>query len=135
MFKKPFNRTIGEIRVCRQCNEEFHAYKPIWSCMACLCKQQKLYAPRITKKDKYPFSGNERDLRFSRIHGELSRAWKQGREALTAHYDKQLKEIEQNGVLDWINDRRSAEAKKENRVKSRNNITKDYPNHHDYYEY
>jgi hypothetical protein len=103
--------------------------------MACLCKQQKLYAPRITKKDKYPFSGNERDLRFSRIHGELSRAWKQGREALTAHYDKQLKEIEQNGVLDWINDRRSAEAKKENRVKSRNNITKDYPNHHDYYEY
>jgi len=135
MFKKPFNRTLGELRVCRQCKVEFHTHKPIWSCMECLCKKQKLYAPRITKKDKYPFNGNERDLRFSRIHGELSRAWKDSREALTAHYDKQLKEIEENGIMDWINDRRSAEALREKKVKSRNTTRKDFPDTRGHYEY
>jgi hypothetical protein len=142
MFKKLFNRTIGEVRKCRQCGEEFHTHKPIWSCMQCLCKQQKLYPPRIQKKEQYPFKTgtNQSSLRFSRIHGELSKAWKEyyktgSRDALTKHYDNQLQEIRDNGIMDWINDRRDNQTKRAKFIKSRNTTNKDFPDTRGHYEY
>ena len=65
----------------------------------------------------------------------LVKAWKEGPEALKAHYDKQLKEIETNGVLDWINDRRTNEAKRERSAKTRNRIRKEFPDTRGHYEY
>jgi hypothetical protein len=55
---------------------------------------------------------------------------------MTAHYDKKLKEIEENGIMTWILDRRSPEAKKENNPngKSRNMIRTEFPDTRGYYE-
>ena len=137
MFKKPFNKVIGETRKCKECNKEFHTHKPRWRCLDCLCSIQKKYPKPYAKKDQYPFDTrtNEASLRFNRIHGELVKAWKEGPEARKAHYDKQLKEIQENGVLDWINDRRSAEAKREKGAKTRNRIRKEFPDTRGHYEY
>jgi len=146
MFKKPFNRTIGETRQCKECDVEFFTLKPVYTCKHCQNKKQKVIEQRkrekYEKKPKYPFDTktNEAGNRFCRIHRELVIAWKQYRKTgdksiITQHYDKQLKEIEENGILKWILDRRDKETLEARQVKSRKNITKDYPNHHDYYEY
>jgi hypothetical protein len=37
--------------------------------------------------------------------------------------------------MKWILDRRDLETLNARTIKSRKTITKDYPNHHDYYEY
>jgi hypothetical protein len=145
MFKKPFNRKIGEQRVCRYCNDSFHTLKPIWKCTKCVNASQKVIEQRkrarTPKKEQYPFDNytNEAFARFCSIRKELRKAWvefeKTGdRSIITAHYDKQLKEIRDNGIMEWILDRRT-DAKKDNQIKTRNHIQKDYPNHHDYYEY
>ena len=146
MFKKPFNKTIGELRVCKECNEEFHTFKPIYKCKKCVNKAQRVIEQRkrarYTKKENYPFNTrtNEAGARFHRIQRELRKAWiefaKTGnRDIITQHYNKQLKEIEENGILKWIIDRRDKETNEAKTLKSRKTITKDYPNHHDYYEY
>ena len=146
MFKKPFNRTIGEERQCKVCDTTFHTFKPVYTCQPCQNKKQKVIEQRkrakYVKKAKYPFSNttNEAGNRFCRIHRELVIAWKQYKKTgdksiITQHYDKQLKEIEENGILKWILDRRDKETLEARQIKSRKTITKDYPNHHDYYEY
>jgi hypothetical protein len=146
MFKKPFNKKVGELRICRICNEEWHTMKPLWRCHKCVNAKQKIVEQKkrdlYKKKDQYPFQTrtNQSSLRFSRIHGELSKAWKEyyktgSRDALTKHYDKQLQEIRDNGILEWINDRRSTEAKKEMSARSRNVIRTEYPDTRGHYEY
>jgi len=146
MFKKPFNRTIGEERVCKHCNTSFYTFKPRYSCNACLNAKQKIIETKkralYKKKENYPFNTktNEAGARFHRIQRELRKAWiefeKTGnRDVITQHYDKQLKEIEENGILKWILDRRDFESLNAKTIKSRKTITRDYPNHHDYYEY
>jgi hypothetical protein len=146
MFKKPFNRTIGEERTCKGCGVSFYTFKPRYSCNACLNIKQKVIEERkrakYAKKSRYPFdtTNNTAGARFCRIHRELVIAWKQyketnNREYLTEHYEKQLKEIEENGILNWIKDRRDAETLSAKKTKSKDNIRKDYPNTHDYYEY
>jgi len=146
MFKKPFNRTIGEERKCKGCGVSFYTYKPRYSCNACLNAAQKIVEQKkralYKKKDNYPFDTktNVAGARFHRIQRELRKAWiefeKTGdKSIITQHYDKQIKEIEENGILKWIIDRRDAESNKAKIIKSRNHIQKDYPNHHDYYEY
>jgi hypothetical protein len=146
MFKKPFNRTIGETRQCKECNEDFFTLKPVYTCKPCQNKKQKVIEQRkrdkYEKKPKYPFDTktNVAGSRFCRIHRELVIAWRQyrktgNRDFLTQHYDKQFKEVEETGILKWILDRRDSETNKGKTIKSRNHIVKDYPNHHDYYEY
>ena len=46
-----------------------------------------------------------------------------------------LKGLNDAVLMKWINDRRDKETAEGKQVKSKSNITKDYPNHHDYYEY
>lgn len=146
MFKKPFNRKVGEERICKECNTTFHAMKPIWKCQKCVNAAQKIIErkkrAKYAKKDTYPFDNrtNEAFARFCSIRKELRKAWiefeKTGdRSIITAHYDKQLKEIQENGIMKWIVDRRDKETLNKKQIKSRNHIQKDYPNHHDYYEY
>ena len=146
MLKKPFNRKLGETRECKYCGETFHAKKPIWKCTKCVNKDQKIIETKkrakYPKKDQYPFNNrtNEAGSRFCSIRTALSNAWKQynktgDRSVITAHYNKQLKEIEDNGILKWILDRRDKETNEAKTIKSRKIIQRDYPNHHDYYEY
>ena len=146
MFKKPFNRTIGEERICKECGVSFHTFKPRYSCNACLNAAQKIVERKkralYKKKDNYPFDTktNVAGARFHRIQKALREAWKEydktgDKSIITQHYEKQIKEIEENGILKWIIDRRDAESNKGKIIKSRNHIQKDYPNHHDYYEY
>ena len=42
MFKKPFNRKVGETRTCKHCSATFHTFKPIWKCTKCVNKSQKV---------------------------------------------------------------------------------------------
>jgi hypothetical protein len=146
MFKKPFNRTIGEERQCKGCDIAFHTFKPVYTCQPCQNKKQKIVEQKkralYQKKDNYPFDNrtNEAGSRFHRIQKELRKAWiefqKTGdKSIITQHYDKQIKEIEENGIMKWIIDRRDKETLQAKQSKSKKNIQRDYPNHHDYYEY
>jgi hypothetical protein len=137
MFNKKFDRVNGETRQCKGCGDTFYTKKPIWSCKPCLNKQQKKYNQvNYAPKDLYPFSNktSEANNRFAKIRAKTNQAWKAGREAITAHYERQLKEIEENGILDWIYDRRDNDTKKYKQVKSRNKTTKEYPDLRGYYE-
>jgi hypothetical protein len=148
MFKKPFNRKVGEQRDCKECNTSFYTFKPTWRCQTCVNKKQKVIeeAKRLQykKKDQYPFDNrtNEAGARFHRIQRELRKAWiefeKTGDKSyVTNHYDKQLKEIQENGIMEWILDRRSVDAKKETNPtgRSKNLIDKDLPDTRGHYEY
>jgi len=146
MFKKPFNKQIGENRECKKCGLQFYTFKPRYTCNACLNVAQKVIEQRkrakYAKKAVYPFNTrtHEAGRRFCSIRTAISNAWKEYKKTgdksiITAHYNKQLKEIEENGILKWILDRRDKESLNAKQVKSKSNITKDYPNHHDYYEY
>lgn len=129
MFKKPFNREVGELRNCKKCGVEYYTYKPVWQCNKCACNQTREVTKRnFLKKDNYPF--NDKELygkhgatkRFTEIRQRLNKC--KTREEKTAHYDKQLKEIEENGVLKWILDNRSEYKKKKLNVIN----VKEYPN-------
>jgi hypothetical protein len=146
MFKKPFNRTIGEQRICKGCGVSFHTMKPRYSCNTCVNAKQKKYETirrnKYPKKETYPFNNrtNEAGSRFCSIRTKLSNAWKEYKKTgdksiITQHYDRQLKEIQENGILKWIIDRRDKETADAKTIKSRNTIRKDYPSYHDYYEY
>ena len=148
MFKKPFNRTIGETRVCKECGESFHTFKPRYSCTPCVNAKQRIIETqkraKIPNKDNYPFNNrtNEAGSRFCSIRTALSRAWKEynktgDRSIITAHYDKQLKEIQDNGIMAWILDRRTQDGKRliNPNAKSRNMIKIDYPDTRGHYEY
>ena len=101
-------------RICKTCGVTFMPTKPLLSCKKCSNERARLgqLAKRqrqgFEKKKPYPYStySNEQVARFNRIQRELKQAWKLGREAVNEHYRKQLKEIKENGILDWIIDRR-----------------------------
>ena len=146
LWKVKFNHKDGEIRVCKHCSVSFHTMKPRYRCNACLNAKQKIVErkkrAKYEKKVQYPFSNrtSEASNRFCSIRTRLSNAWKEYKETgdrsiITQHYEKQFKEIEQLGILKWIMDRRDKETADNKQSKSRSNIQKDYPNHHDYYEY
>ena len=152
MFKKPFNKVTGEIRECKICKEQFHTHKPVWRCKPCIGKAnfesaKKKYGEKglvptgkwagMKPKEKYPFDnrGTEASNRFCTIRTKLSNAWKEynktgDRTIITKHYDNQLNEIKQNGILEWILDRRADSDKKEqSKSKTKTNI--EYPNTRD----
>ena len=149
MFKKPFNKKDGENRECKGCGEIFWTPKPRWKCNKCLAKyvreqvlkqkeagiiQSGKYRGQPYKKP-YPFSNKttEANNRFARIRRELDDCW--DKEERRAHYDKQLREAEELGIMDWIRDRRDMETQAKVRTKSRNQTEKDYPNTKDWYEH
>ena len=119
-----------EDRECRYCGNTFHATRAVWRCRECSIEKQKVIneANKRPNKDKYPFDskGGEAKGRFRRINRELSKC--ETREELTAHYDKMFKEIEGNGIMQWIVDRRDDETQKENQNKSLRRIRTEYPN-------
>lgn len=138
MFKlKPtFNRRDGETRVCIDCNVSFHTYKPLNRCPVCSYERNKRRTqekieqgliPKHEYKENYPFGtqNGEAVRRFSRIQKELLKC--NTREERQAHYAKQLKEIEENGILKWIYDRRDNETKRENKSKRKSKIEKELP--------
>jgi hypothetical protein len=152
MFKKPFNSKLGETRECKICGEQFHTLKPVWRCKPCIGKAnfesaKNKYPPGIIPtgkwagmkpKEKYPFDNrsSEASNRFCTIRTKLSNAWKEynktgDRSIITKHYDNQLNEIKQNGIMEWILDRRADSDKKE---RSRNMIKKEYPDTRGHYE-
>ena len=146
LWSRKFDRKNGETRQCKLCGDTFHTPKPIWKCKKCVNAAQRIIEQKkrskYAKKDNYPFDNrtHEAGRRFCSIRTALSNAWKQynktgDRSHITAHYNKQLKEIEANGIMKWILDRRDKETNEAKTIKSRKTITKDYPNHHDYYEY
>ena len=146
MFKKPFNRKVGETRECKTCGDTFHAKKPIWKCQTCVNAAQKIIETKkrakYPKKDKYPFDTrtNAADKRFLSIRTRLSNAWKKYNQTgdksyVNAHYEKQIKEIKENGIMQWIFDRRDEATLKANKPKSRNMTKTEYPDTRGHYEY
>lgn len=141
MFKKPFNKEVGEMRNCNTCGNEFHTHKPIWICRLCQNEvQRKIQEKKRLQygiKDNYPFSTktNEAGKRFSKIRVALNKVWRTGdRQLIRQHYAKQLKEAEELGILKWIFDRRDNETIKARAEKSRRRIINEYPDTRGYYE-
>jgi hypothetical protein len=156
MFKKPFNREIGETRECKICKEQFHTHKAVWRCKACIAKinfdsAKKKYGEKglvptgkwagMKPKEKYPFNNrtSEASNRFCTIRTALSKAWKEynktgDKSVIIAHYDKQIKEITDNGILEWILDRRSDDMKNESKAKSKTKTNVEYPDTRGWYE-
>jgi len=136
MFKKPFNKKDGETRVCLDCSVEFHTMKPINRCTPCANKrnknrlEEKIELGLVEKheyKENYPFNttNGEAVKRFHRIQYALRDC--KTKEERRVHFAKQLKEIEENGILKWIYDRRDEETKREKRSKRDSKINKDIP--------
>lgn len=145
LWSVKFDHKNGETRICRKCGETFHAKKPIWKCTKCVNKDQKVIETakraRTPKKERYPFDnkGTESSNRFCRIRTQLSKAWKEydktgDRNVITTHYDKQLKEIKENGIWEWIWDRRDDQSKKENKIKTASMTRKEWPDTRNWYE-
>ena len=59
MFKKPFKGP--EYRICRVCNEEFLAEKPVLRCKACLRKEAQLFRDR--KREEGIRNGTHRGVK------------------------------------------------------------------------
>lgn len=145
LWAKRFDKKNGETRECKGCGNQFHTMKPRWKCTDCINANQKIIETKRRAlrpaKDKYPFDnkGTESNIRFHRIQKELRQAWKEYEETgdksiVLAHYEKQLKEIKDNGIWEWIWDRRDDATKKANQLKTRNKIQTDYPDTRNYYE-
>ena len=121
--------TGPEDRVCKYCGNGFHAIRATWRCRQCALEKQKVdnEKHRKPKKIQYPFdtANGEAKGRFRRIYRELNKC--ETREELTAHYDKMFKEIKENGIMEWIIDRRDAETAEENKRKSMRRIKTEYP--------
>jgi len=140
LWKVKFNHKDGETRKCKVCDKDFHAKKPVWRCMACINANQKLIEgkkrAKYERKQPYPYQGANHDYhtRFYPLRSKLNKMkvrseWKE-------YFKERLDEILNDAVLmKWINDRRDKETAEARQIKSKSNITKDYPNHHDYYEY
>jgi hypothetical protein len=155
LWKVKFNHKDGENRKCKLCGNDFLAKRPVWRCKPCVAKinfdnAKNKYGEGIIPTGKwagmepkkpYPFNtrGNEPGRRFLSIRTALSNAWKEytktgDKSVILAHYNKQLKEIEDNGIMEWIKDRRSDDMRKEVQVKSKKMISNDYPDTRGYYE-
>ena len=135
-YKPTFDRKNGETRNCKMCGKSFHTMKPINRCKICTNEwnkqrtkekiEQGLIQP-TEYKENYPFGTQNGDAvkRFHQIQYALRDC--KTKEERRAHYAKQLEEIEGNGILKWIMDRRDAETKAENTIKTRGRIEKDLP--------
>lgn len=145
MFKKPFNKKVGETRECKGCGDTFFTDKPTWKCRNCVNAKQRIIEEKkrakYPKKDKYPFDnrGTESSNRFCKIRTGLSNAWKEynktgDKTAINEHYNKQLQEIRDNGILQWIYDRRDKETIAAKAVKSKRQITQELPDTRGYHE-
>ncbi len=146
LWKVKFDHENGEQRICKHCGVSFHTMKPRYSCNKCVNAKQKKYETirreKYPKKDNYPFNNrtNEAGSRFCSIRTKLSNAWKEYKKTgdksiITQHYDRQLKEIQENGILKWIIDRRDKETAESKQVKSKSVINKDTPDTRGHYEY
>jgi len=136
IWNKKFDKKNGETRVCKDCNESFFTMRPIHTCKKCTFERYKHLVKRPEKKENYPFSSvnNDAGARFSKIRQNLRKAWKEGPEAVKRHYNAQLKEAEELGILTWIYDRRDDETKKQKVEKSRKHITNATPDTRGHYE-
>ena len=149
LWSRKFDYTNGDTRICKVCNATFHTMKPRYRCNVCVNEAQKIVEAKkrakYKRKAQYPFDNKtpEAANRFNRIQKELRNAWKEyyktgDRTIIHAHYDKQLQEIKDNGIMEWILDRRTPEARKEKNpmsmAKSKNMIRKDYPDTRGHYE-
>ena len=157
MFKKPFNKVTGETRRCKVCDKDFHTDRPVWRCKPCTSKYIHKMAKEkygdlpatgkwrgLPPKKPYPFSNitSESSNRFCSIRTALSNAWKEynktgDKSVVIAHYNKQLKEIEENGIMEWILDRRGNNdlPNGKTKEKSKRMISNEYPDTRGYYEY
>lgn len=140
MFKKPFNRTIGETRQCKGCGVSFHTFKPRYSCNACVNAKQKIIEKKkranYGKKASYPYQGPNHDYnrRFRPLRATLHKM--KERVEWQEYFKIKLDEILNDVVLmKWIWDRRDLETAKEKQAKSRNVIKKDTPDTRGHYEY
>ena len=147
LWNRKFDRKNGETRICKECGETYHTMKPINKCRLCVNKAQRVIEEvrraKTPLKKPYPFNNrtNEAGARFCSIRTALSNAWKEynktgDKSYVIAHYEKQLKEAKELGILEWIYDRRTPEAKRENNqyLKTRNMINKDLPDTRGHYE-
>lgn len=140
MFKKPFNYKTGETRQCKGCGVSFHTIKPKWSCNVCTNAKQKVIEQtkrsKYEKKASYPYQGANHNY-FQRFYPIRKKLYKMKvRMEWQTYFKEKLDEIMQDKILmKWINDRRDKETLEAKQAKSKKNIAKDYPNHHDYYEY
>ncbi len=148
MFKKPFNKEVGETRKCNICGKDFHTFKPVLQCRPCISnkvyeKAKEKYGEGVIPtgkfaglpfKKKYPFdtSSFENRKRFERIKRELNQC--KTKEERLAHFKKQLEEIMHNGVYEWILDRRDEETTKKTKSKSKTRTQIDYPDLRGHYE-
>jgi hypothetical protein len=110
-------------RVCITCGNIFLPNKPLNNCSKCINEKARLNRIKYKEEGKipqdktpYPFctKTNQAGARFNKIKRELNKAWNEGREAVKRHYDKQLKEAEELGILEWIYDRRDTSPKIKN---------------------
>lgn len=135
-YRPTFDRKNGETRNCKVCGVSFHTMKPVNRCRLCTNEwtkqrtKEKIELGLIEKteyKENYPFNtqNGESATRFNRIQYALRDC--KTKEERRAHYAKQLEEIEHNGILKWIYDRRDEETKRENTIKTRGRIEKDLP--------
>lgn len=141
LWSRKFDYKNGETRECKHCGDTFHTMKPRWRCTNCINKAQKVIEEakraRTPKKETYPFDNytNEAFKRFCSIRTELRKAWiefeKTGdKSIITAHYDKQLKEIKDNGIMQWILDKKD----EVNKPRTASMTKKEFPDTRGYYE-
>ena len=140
LWNRKFDYKNGEQRVCKHCGVEFHTIKPRYTCNLCLNAKQRIIETKkrakYEKKVPYPYQGPNHDYhkRFYPLRAKLHKM--KVRSEWQDYFKERLNEIFNDAVLmKWINDRRDKETAEAKQVKSKSNITKDYPNHHDYYEY
>jgi hypothetical protein len=108
--------------------------------MACINAAQKIVEgkkrAKYERKEPYPYQGPNHDYhsRFYPLRAKLHKM--KTRSEWKEYFKIRLDEVFNDSVLmKWINDRRDKETKEAKQIKSKSNIQRDYPNHHDYYEY
>jgi DNA-directed RNA polymerase subunit RPC12/RpoP len=158
LWKVKFNHKDGETRKCKVCDKDFHTMKPVWRCCNCTSKiifdrAKEKHADGLGKtgkwagmppKKSYPFSNRttEASNRFCTIRTALSNAWKQYNEtgdksSVIEHYNKQLEEIQTNGIMEWILDRRGKDdlPNGQQKLKSKKQTNIEFPDTRGHYEY
>jgi len=142
MFKKPFNYTAGEIRICKTCNEEFTTFKPLWTCKKCACKKGKVSRwkrideGKITYKATYPYVNHKKEygIRFKKLQSILNKM--KIRSQWQEYLKQRLDEVMNDEVLMlWINDRRDRETLDSKKIKTKSQTKKDFPDTRGHHEY
>jgi len=127
---------LTQPRLCKYCGDTFIPDKPLLFCNP--CRNKKANERRIRDKElgklpankaHYPFDNrtNAAFKRFLDIRRRLNKAWEEGPEAVKRHYDRQLREAEEFGILDWIYDRRTTESKKKTMGRPMSDVRNEYP--------